>query len=471
MMAASRQPCGVIRDTLVAGWKADHPDTTVPWGVGRPGYKFLYDKYCQTGGSLDVDFDGLMEKLKDRKENWGLPFFIDHNPETLRVNRLYVALAGGVEEWSVGGKDNVLLFDPTWGTNLYRWKLCMIATVAATGETVLLAYALLEDESMLGFEWVFSCVSSHLVAPPKVVFSDHDDKIETALSRMRHGAWPDHLHFLCVYHISKNVFQHLRCLFLAEGGGALWKAVFNRFWKITKNTDSSYRDTFDVNWGEFVDMVRNTATNKDKLVAELQWLTELGGLARRFAYCFTWETCTLGMHSTQRIEGMQSVAKNVMCLNTRTQLVEIQEAMEEYNVSKRAAMAVDDVRRQLRQSTVVVSAAIECMRRTLTTYGYNGTTSSSLRRLRRRTTAAILSARRRLPCRAGGRTRDLASLHYARSARISTASVRSSGSLCSGPKQRLPCRSCSTMTRAAWSLGTVRRITALMSLIPRAGAT
>ena len=76
------------------------------------------------------------------------------------------------------------------------------------------------------------------------------------------------------------------------------------------------------------------------------------------------------MHSTQRIEGMQSVAKNVMCLNTRTQLLEIQEAMEAYNVSKRAAMAVNDVRRSLRQSTVVISAAIECMRRSLTTYGY-----------------------------------------------------------------------------------------------------
>ena len=276
LMAASRQPGHVIRDALVAGWKADHPSTEPPWGSGQPGYKFIYDRYCQTGGSLDVDFDGLMEQLSDRKANRGLPFFLDHNPQTLRVNRMYVALAGGVEEWSVGGEDNVLLFDPTWGTNLYRWKLCMIATVAATGETVLIAYALLEEETMLGFEWVFGCVSSHLVVPPKVVFSDHDDKIETALRRMQVDAWPDHLHFLCVYHISKNVFQHLRGLFLADGGGVLWKAVFDRFWKITKNTDSSYRDTFDADWGKFVDMVRDTASNKDKLPAELRWLTTLG---------------------------------------------------------------------------------------------------------------------------------------------------------------------------------------------------
>ena len=166
-----------------------------------------------------------------------------------------------------------------------------------------------------------------MVVPPKVVFSDHDDKIETALRRMQVDAWPDHLHFLCVYHISKNVFQHLRGLFLADGGGVLWKAVFDRFWKITKNTDSSYRDTFDADWGAFVDMVRDTASNKDKLPAELRWLTTLGSLAHRFAYCFTWQTCTLGMHSTQRI-GMQSVAKNVMGLNTRTKLLEVQDAME-----------------------------------------------------------------------------------------------------------------------------------------------
>ena len=63
----------------------------------------------------------------------------------------------------------------------------------------------------------------------------------------------------------------------------LWKAVFDRFWEITKNTDSSYRDTFDADWSEFADIVRDTATNKDKLPAVLLWLGELGSLARRFA--------------------------------------------------------------------------------------------------------------------------------------------------------------------------------------------
>ena len=107
LMAASRQPGHVIRDALVAGWKADHPSTEPPWGVGQPGYKFIYDRYCQTGGSLDVDFDGLMEQLSDRKANRGLPFFLDHNPQTLRVNRMYVALAGGVEEWWLAGGGEV----------------------------------------------------------------------------------------------------------------------------------------------------------------------------------------------------------------------------------------------------------------------------------------------------------------------------------------------------------------------------
>ena len=372
LMAKSNQPCVTIRDTLTAGWKAENKGTPVPWGDGNPGYKFLYHRYCQAGGSLDVDFEGLLEKLKERKENRDLPFWLDHNPATLRVNRMYVALAGGAEEWEVGGEDNVLLFDPTWGTNLYRWKLCMIATVASTGETVILAYALVEDESTLSFEWIFSCLSCHLPTPPRVVFSDHDDKIETALLRMKEsGVWPKHLHFLCVYHLSKNIFQHLRCLFLSEGGGKLWTVVHNRFWQITKNTDSRSRDTFEMEWEGLVQTVRETATNSDKLDAELRWLEKLGEIAPRFAYRFTWETCTLGMHSTQRIESMQRVSKETMKLNTRSRLLELQGAMEDYNESKRSAMAVQDVRLSLRQGLVPVSDALQSMQKKLTTYAYN----------------------------------------------------------------------------------------------------
>ena len=182
---------------------------------------------------------------------------------------------------------------------------------------------------------------------------------------------PNLLHFLCVYHISKNIFQHLRCLFLSEGGGKLWTVVHNRFWQITKNTDSRSRDIFEVEWEGLVQTVRETATNNDKLDAELRWLENLGKIAHRFAYRFTWETCTLGMHSTQRIESMQKVSKETMKLNTRSRLLEVQDAMEDYNESKRSAMAVQDVRRSLRQGSVPVSDAIQSMQKELTTYAYN----------------------------------------------------------------------------------------------------
>ena len=372
VMAKSNQPCATIRDTLTAGWKDKYQVEPVPWGVGDVGYKFLYHRYCQTGGSLDVDFSNLLRTLEERQKNQGLPYFLDHDLDTIRMSRMYVALAGGTEEWAVGGANNVLLFDPTWGTNLYRWKLCMIATVSATGETVILAYALLEDETALAFEWVFKCVSQHLLSPPSVVFSDHDDKIESALVRMKdNGVWPAHKHFLCVYHISKNFFQHLRGLFLAEGGGKLWKAVHDRFWKITKNTDSRFCELFEAEWQALVDMVHATATNKDKLVAELEWLKRLGVIAPRFVYCFTWATCTLGMHSTQRIESMQRVSKSVMHLNTRSKLLDVQQAMEGYNADKRSAMAVTDVRRSLRQASVAVAQVISSVQATMTSYAFN----------------------------------------------------------------------------------------------------
>ena len=170
---------------------------------------FLHNRYCATGVALEVDFDGLIESLKAREKTEGLRYYMDHDPQTFRMSRLYVEIKGADRDWAVGGNDNSALFDPTWGANVYRWKLCMIATLSKTGETVIAAYALLEEESVLAFEWVFRCMHETLVVPLRVVFSDHDSKIESALARMK-DVWPHMLHFLCVFHL----YLHLLVLYI-----------------------------------------------------------------------------------------------------------------------------------------------------------------------------------------------------------------------------------------------------------------
>ena len=355
LLAASGQTTAQLRVVLETKWKREHDNDLdshpYPWGDGGQAYKLLYDRYCATGPSLEFDFEGLMDVLKVRQQEQGLHFMIDHDQTTMRMNRLYVELQGAAEEWAPGGKQNSLLFDPTWGTNLYRWKLCMIATLSRTGQTVLLGYALLEDESALSFEWVFRCVHKCLREPPSVVFTDHDMQIERALQKCN-DEWPETRHFLCIFHLSKNLYTHLRPKFLGDGGSERWKAVHDLFWKIVKNTDVSYQARFADEWEGLVALVESTATNTDKLQEGLAWLRSLGLLASRFAYCYTWGSCTWGIHSTQRIEGMQNVAKTNVGLNARCKLLELHTKLQDYNRDKRRAIAVQEVRTLLRHVAV-----------------------------------------------------------------------------------------------------------------------
>ena len=142
-----------------------------------------------------------------------------------------------------------------------------------------------EDESALSFEWGFRCVHECFREPPSVVFSDHDMQIERALQTLRDdGVWPETRHFLCIFHLSKNLYTHLRPKFLGEGGSERWKAVHDLFWRIVKNTDVSYRARFADEWERLVRLVESTATSTDKLQEALAWLRGLGLLASRFAW-------------------------------------------------------------------------------------------------------------------------------------------------------------------------------------------
>ena len=74
----------------------------------------------------------------------GLERFVDYDGSTDRMTRLFVELPDAQAEWARGGADNVILIDPTFGTNVYRFKLCLITTLSASGKTVILAYVLID---------------------------------------------------------------------------------------------------------------------------------------------------------------------------------------------------------------------------------------------------------------------------------------------------------------------------------------
>ena len=279
--------------------------------------------------------------------------------------------SGAKAEWALGGKNNVMLIDPTFGTNVYRFKLCLITSVSSSGHTVIFAYVLIDIEGINDFDWIFRCHHKVFRTPPSVVFSDHDYNIEAAMQRMQESLWPDVRHMLCIFHLSKNVYERLHPKYLGDKKNEKWRAVHDLFWKISKNTDASFRDVFDTEWKKLVDLVETTATNRVKLQEEITWLSKLGTLKARFAYCYTHEVCTLGVYSTQRAESMQHVAKKgKIGLNTRTKLLVLHEKIDAYNADARARHDVDTFRTMCRQAAFWTAPVLEALRGSICVFAF-----------------------------------------------------------------------------------------------------
>ena len=315
--------------------------------------KHLRYKYKPDSEKIAMDFTGMCDELEDRKSNTGLLHFYGHKEDgSNEFAMLFVELAGGKEEWAKGEDKNTVLFDPTHGTNVYDWKLCLFTVIGGTGKTVIVALAVLSSESKAQFQWAFTCFQRVFITPPIAVFTDRDPNLLTVLAAfMVPGAvWDGATHFYCIWHLSKNVHEHLRRLFLGDKNNKAWKKVHDFFWEIVKDTDISAKASFAARWNSLVELVQTTATCRDEsqLHEQLEWLRKLGQNPEHFAACYVWGTCTSGIKSTQRIEAMQRVSKDYIGCNRRTTLLDLYHKFVNYNVEARDRQLVDEVRKRFR---------------------------------------------------------------------------------------------------------------------------
>jgi hypothetical protein len=101
---------------------------------------------------VDLDLDGLSQHLQEREEELGLNYELHLDPSG-NLEMCFAQLADAMKNWARGGKSNILLFDPTAGTNRLGMKLCMFVTVSPTGKTTTAALALIRKENHHSFEW------------------------------------------------------------------------------------------------------------------------------------------------------------------------------------------------------------------------------------------------------------------------------------------------------------------------------
>ena len=307
----------------------------------------------------------LLLQLEARKDTTGLHSFVDTDGEDI-VDRIWFELEGGFVTWSANVKCNVILFDPTWGTNDEGFKLCCFTTVGSTGETEILAACLLKQETEDMFEWSFRCFASVFKTAPLNIYTDGDEKIATAIRTMQEpvidgssrlpGPWADAHHRLCVFHLSKNFFKHIKPLFGADMDG--WRKAINKFWRIAKESDSGSLQDFDHEWGELEAIIERDAEDTPAREAGKEWLEGLKEKKDKFCLRYVWQSCTWGIHSTQRAESMQSKIKLQCCSANRLRIKELIVELDRLNVQFRNKKAVETSLLQAKQSVLNQSTPV-----------------------------------------------------------------------------------------------------------------
>ena len=377
MLSLAGLPPATILDVLNS--EASDKQIPITWNYGD-----VYSTFPANIRKRQFDASGLVQLLEERLAQQGHRYFMTTDACGF-TNKLFVQLDDSYLEWA-RCTHNILLFDPTHGTNRYGMKLCCFTTVGPTGQTVVLACALLQYEDANDIEWAFRCFAESFKTAPFSVHTDGAASIEAALNAVCKAGdvWAGTLHRFCVFHLSKNLYQHIHPLFVNKP--AVWRSVISLFWTLAKNSDISFRPdlddsswsslllrgegfsdspfkdaivdlrsnggevkTFETEWKRLMDVVQTegSGSTKEKGVAFLDRL-----YAKRFAWaaCFTWSSVTWGINSTQRSEAIHSAIKKRKNL-ANFMMTRIIEFMIKYNIEARDRRTIDDVRRSMQQAS------------------------------------------------------------------------------------------------------------------------
>jgi hypothetical protein len=284
---------------LVSEWDDENANEDPPFTL-----KDVQNMFQGTRFERAFDATNLIKYLRQRKENdaeLDYDFTTDSNGAIDKV--LFIA-KGAKELWQQC-EWSVALFDTKHGTNRYGLKVACLTTVDKNGKTRVLATSLLLHEDEDSFTWVFELFVRLFGNAPSVLFTDEDRAMGLAIR----AALPTTEHLLCIFHIWKNFWKHIRPLLL--GRTLEWKEASKIFWKLGKNSDSSGQQTFDTQFKALVNVVRGTesappTTTTKAMKNGLAWLENLKKRKEQWAACFTWQHVTFGVHSTQRAEAIHS---------------------------------------------------------------------------------------------------------------------------------------------------------------------
>jgi MULE transposase domain len=197
----------------------------------------------------------------------------------------------------------VLIMDTTFKTNRFLWPLLLVCGINEHFQTVLLGCALLHHQGESDFVWALeqmkTAVSAAAWEAVSCVATDGDEGMRNAIEAVL-----PHAHQIrCWYHLEQNLRHNLSSFltvhfdeFLTEWKGVCGKETEEEYQRARGELHRAYPAAVEY-------LEKNTWKN-----------------AALFVQCFTKRWCTLGILSTQRVEGMNAKLKTVMHVSSKTPL-------------------------------------------------------------------------------------------------------------------------------------------------------
>ncbi|XP_020181282.1 protein FAR1-RELATED SEQUENCE 5-like [Aegilops tauschii subsp. strangulata] len=182
-----------------------------PWYMGHTTRDWVNKKQKFAGEESQDDVKKLLDFFK-KMLKINPEFFFDYDVDAdNRVRNVFWANAsckGSYEDFG-----DCITFDTTYKTNKFHMPLGVFAGVNHHLQSTIFAVALVRDETIPSFEWVFKtflrCMNNK---PPICMLTDQCSSMKAALKTIL----PDTLHKLCRWHIMKKYKDHLALLYKAH---------------------------------------------------------------------------------------------------------------------------------------------------------------------------------------------------------------------------------------------------------------
>ncbi|RYR41290.1 hypothetical protein Ahy_A08g037703 [Arachis hypogaea] len=135
---------------------------------------------------------------------------------------------------------DVISFDTTYNTNRYNLVCGSFVGVNHHGQSILLGCALIKNEAIESFKWLFQCWLRCMGGnAPKEFLTDQCASIKRAIE----ACMPTTIHRWCIWHITKKIPSKLNGY---KGHAKIEQELSQVVW------NSHSKDSFDRNWNDFL---------------------------------------------------------------------------------------------------------------------------------------------------------------------------------------------------------------------------